>query len=102
MMMKRFWISLGIAVLLSLLGTGGEYLYWLSNNRLVFSLDMPGGEMLLQIAFGLRALHTYAMTLEQTDSHSLHFSPLGFLAYTLAFTAVIYLILTLVSKLRKQ
>ena len=102
MTMKRFLISLAIGAVLTLLGSAAEYICWLSRPYLLFAWNIPGGECLMQYAFGLRAFHTYAMTPDHADTHSLRFTPFGFLVCTLLFALIVFLILTIISKLKKH
>ena len=66
---------------------------------LKWSYKSFGGEITLENAFALRAVHTYGMVLGATDSHRLAFSPLNTLLFLAAWGLVIYVGIELVNRL---
>ena len=98
--MKRFGLSFLISLIINLLGLGYEYLSWRTQHYLPLALQFPGGECLGQYGFGLYAFHIYGMTPDQVSSHSVAFRPLLFLLGVLALAALIFLILTMIAKIK--
>ena len=100
--MKRPVIAALIALVITLAGMYINYRSFLDTQYLRWSLKMHGGEITVENGFGLRVSHIYAMTPEASNSHSLSFSPAGFLIMFLLIAAAVFLLLTVTEKIRHR
>ena len=97
--------NLKLAGILSLVLNGiGALINWLSfrsSNSLLLKISTFGGEITVEHGFGgIRAVHIYGMTPDQLTTHSVQFSPAGFVISFLLTAAVVYVILFAVQRLR--
>ena len=97
--------NLKLAGILSLILNGiGALINWLSfrsSVRLLLKLTTFGGEITIEHGFGgIRAVHIYGMMPDQVTTHSVQFSPVGFLISFLLTAAVLYVILSVIRRLR--
>ena len=72
--------SLLLSALMNLCMMGINYVHYQNNGWFLFGLRSHGGEISIEYTVGLTAVHIYAMTPEESNSHSLRFSPLLLLA----------------------
>ncbi|GEM_PF-2581935 len=95
-MRRNPWIiPVVIALVLDVGGTLVNYFYYRANNWLLWAVRMHGGEVTVEIGFGLRAVHLFAMTPDDITTHSLVPSPLGFLLTLMLLTACVRALLLL-------
>ena len=97
--------NLKLAGIISLVLNGiGALVNWLSfrsSNWLLIKLNTFGGEITIEHGFGgIRAVHIYGMTPDQLTTHSVQFSPVGFVISFLLTLAVVYLILVVFRRVR--
>jgi len=79
-----------------------NYHSYIESNYLKFSYRMYGGEIMIEYGFGWRVVHIYAMSMEDTNTHSLHFSPLSLLLTILFGIGLVWLLLSVIDKIRKR
>ena len=92
-------ISLGASAALNLIGLLVNYLSFRSDQRLLLALRSYGGECMLEIGFGWRVFHTYAMREGQPNTAKLSFAPIELILQILLVAAILFGILLLVKKL---
>ena len=90
-----------IALILNGIGALLNWLSFRSSNSLLIKLNTFGGEITIEHGFGgIRAVHIYGMTPDQLTTHSVQFSPVGFVISFLLTLAVVYLILLVLRRVR--
>ena len=97
--MKKIIAALGGSLAINLLTLYINWRAFLDTRYLKWSYRSFGGEITIENAFALRAVHTYGMILGATDSHSLHFSLLNALLFLAAWGLVIYVGIVLAGRL---
>ena len=70
-------ISAIISTILTAVGTLVNYFSYQSNTHLLWAIRSHGGEITVEFGIGWHAVHTYAMSMEQTDTHKLAFDPVS-------------------------
>ena len=90
-------ISLALSLIFNLVGMYINYKTFKETDRLKWSYKMPGGECMVEIGFGLLAVHKYAMRQDGQNSHRVRFAPITFFLQLLILGIVIYLITLLLS-----
>lgn len=60
-MKKNIILSLIISLGINLIGMLINFIAFKNTGYIPLAIKMPGGECLLELGFGLRAFHTYAM-----------------------------------------
>lgn len=100
--MKRLILSAIVSLVLNAAAFVVNYCSWLRDHRLPLALRMHGGEITVELGFGLRGNHIYAMTPEGLTTHNLHFDPLSMILCLLMGIALIYLILLIIGKVRRK
>lgn len=100
--MKRFILSAIVSLVLNAAAFVVNYCSWLRDRRLPLALRMHGGEITVELGFGLRGTHIYAMTPESITTHNLHFDPLSMVFCLLVGIVLVYLILLIIGKVRKK
>ncbi|MBQ9425594.1 MAG: hypothetical protein IJU42_06590 [Erysipelotrichaceae bacterium] len=99
--MKRTVISLVSGLVLTLAGMLWNYLSYREDKWLRLAYNMFGGEITIQSGFGLRLVHIYSMRPEKGDSISLRFDPISFLVCLIVLSFLVYVILTVIVKIRR-
>lgn len=90
-----------IALILNGIGALVNWLSFRSSNALLIKLNTFGGEITIEHGFGgIQAVHIYGMTPDQLTTHSVQFSPVGFVISFLLTLAVVYLILVVFRRVR--
>ena len=100
--MKRFCLSVIVSLVLNAAAFVVNYCSWLRDHRLPLALRMHGGEITVELGFGLRGTHIYGMTPDQLTTHSLRFDPVSMILCLLIGIALVCLILPILGKLRKN
>ena len=100
--MKRLVISAILSLVLNAAAFVVNLLSWHSSNHLPLALHMHGGEVTVELGFGLRGVHLYAMSMEDVTTHSLHFDPISMVVCLLVGIGVVYLVLLVGGKLLKK
>ena len=90
--MKRICISALIALLIIGIGMFINYRAFQQDHHLKYSIKHHGGEITIEHGFGLQAVHIYAMSPEENDSHTLRFDPISFLVFLLGITVIVYVL----------
>ena len=98
--MKKLLISLTAGLVISLLGMLINYRSYLKRGYLKLCITNHGGEITIQDGFGLRCVHIYAMEMGQSGSQSLRFAPVNLLVHILVIALIVYLIITVIEKVR--
>jgi hypothetical protein len=100
--MKAWIRAFLISCLLTLCGMFVNYRSYAANNHLKWKYDIPGGECLNEVGFGLSAFHTYGITPDQADTHKLSFDVINFVLtlviVTLMIRAADYIIVKIMKK----
>ena len=73
-----------------------------SGKHLPLALHMHGGEITVELGFGLRAVHTYAMRVDQVTTHHLAFDPISMVVCLLVCIGIVYLVLFIGGRLFKK
>ena len=100
--MKRITLSLIISLGINLIGALLNYIYYRFNEHLLLCFRSFGGEITVESAFGLIAVHIYTMDPNGKDSLRIRFYPLLFIAWVLIIALIIFLILFVIGKIRKK
>ena len=95
-------LSCLISLFLTVVMTAVNYLWFQSNRWFLFSYKIYGGEITVEVAPGLRASHIYGMTPDAVTTHSMAFSPVSFIVCFVILALLIYLILRIISGVRKS
>ncbi|MBQ9886677.1 MAG: hypothetical protein IJM37_07460 [Lachnospiraceae bacterium] len=95
-------VSIIISCVITAIGMLVNYIEYTNTNYLKWAFRMPGGECLNENGFGLNVFHTYAMSLEDTNSHHLTFSIISLILSIVVFAAVIFLLLFVIDKILKD
>ena len=96
--MKKTWLSLTGAFILTLAGMLWNYLSFKDRNWLALAYTMFGGEITVQFGFGLRMVHIYSMRPEGHDSIRLSFDVFSFVICLGILFLIIFLILSVIQK----
>ncbi len=91
--MKRLLTAFLIALIIMLAGAAINYFVYLKQGILPLAWTMHGGEITLQIGFGWRLSHVYAMGAMDHDTITFQFRPLLFLIQFVLTALLIYLFL---------
>lgn len=100
--MKKLYLAVLIALVLDIAGTVVNYISFIKTQFLLLALRMHGGEITVEVGFGSWANHIYAMRAGDTNSHNFHFSIISFIVFLAALTLLIYIILTVIEKIRRH
>ena len=100
--MKKLSLSLVISFVLTLIGTGINYLGFQNDRWLPLSIKMYGGEFMGQLGFGWIYRHIYSMRADESDTVSLSFSILCFLATWLLIFLIVYMIMWIIKLIRNK
>ena len=100
--MKRLVISAILSLVLNAAAFVVNLLSWHSSSHLPLALRMHGGEITVELGFGLRGVHLYAMSLEDVTTHGLHFDPITMVLCLLIGIGLVYLVLLLGGKVFKR
>ncbi len=99
--MKKLILSAAASLVLTLTGLLVNYMYYQKNKSLLLAYRVFGGEITRESGFGLTVVHIYAMTPNSRDSVSCKFNPIGFVLTFLLLTLFIWLVWTVIAKIRK-
>ena len=91
-------LSLLISAALTLCGLLINLFVYRSGGVMPLSFTSYGGEIIIDIGFGLRATHIYSMLPGGGDSKTLHFDILSFLFTMLVIFLIVYLVLSYFSR----
>ena len=100
--MKRLIISAIVSVALNAAAVVVNLVSWRQDHRLPLALKMHGGEITVELGFGLRGLHIYAMRADEMTTHSLHFEPISMILCLLIGIGVVFLLLLLLEKVFRK
>ena len=100
--MKRLCLSLGISLIVDIIGTLINYFGFRNSGHLPLGFKTWGGECLSESGFGMRVFHVYAMTPDGQSSAKVWFSIIDFLIWLLAIAAIIWLMLFLIGLIAKK
>ena len=100
--MKRLVISLVTALIITSAGALMNYLHFQKTGHLLLASKMWGGEITVEFGFGWRMVHIFAMSPEEQDSISLTFQFVQFFGQALATALIIFLLLCIISAVRKK
>ncbi len=98
--MKRLLLSAIISLVLNAAAFVVNYASWVSRHTLPLAVKLHGGEVTVELGFGLRAAHLYGMTPDQVTTHNAAFDPISMAVCFLALLAAAYLVLFLIAKVR--
>ena len=84
--MKNLSVAFAVALAVNLASMVINYQAYRENHYLEWSYRSHGGEITIEFAPGWHAVHIYAMTPEEQDSHKLVFSPVPLAISLLVFT----------------
>lgn len=101
-MKQNIILSLLISLGINLVGMLINFITFKNTNHMPLAIKMPGGECLLEIGFGLRAFHTYAMRMGDSDRVSFTFAPITLIIQLIVIAGIILLIILLINKLRQK
>ncbi len=91
LLLPAFLISLaGNLVVLAV-----NWLHFREYDHLLWAWRMYGGEITIELSFGLRAVTIYGMAADDVTTHSLHFSPVGTVVFLLLGMAAALVLLLL-------
>lgn len=100
--MKKAVIALAAAIVINLAGTYINYRSFIDTNYLKLSFKIYGGEFMGEFGFWLRASHHYAMSSDGRNSHSITFSPISFIVFTLITFAAAYAVTWIIFKIKAK
>ena len=86
--MKNLIVAFAASLAVCLVSMAINYRAYRETNYLEWSYRSHGGEITIEFAPGWHAVHIYAMSPEERDSHKLSFSPLPLAAALLVLTPV--------------
>lgn len=100
--MKRLIISAVVSVVLNAAAFVVNLISWHRDHHLPLALKMHGGEITVELGFGLRGLHIYAMRADEVTSHSLHFEPISMIVCLLLGIGIVFLLLFVLNKVCRK
>ena len=101
-MKQNIILSLIISLAINIIGMTINFFVFKSTNHMPLAIKIPGGECLLEVGFGLRAFHTYAMRVGDSDSVSFTFAPFTFIIQLIVIAIIVFLIILLINRLRQK
>lgn len=99
--MKKVCLAFVIALIINAACLVVNYVSYQNTQHLKLARVMHGGEVSVEYGFGLSAVHTYGMMADQTTTHHLVFSWVGFMMSTLIISVMIYMVIQIVTIVRK-
>ena len=100
--MKKIITAAIISLTVNLILMFINYRSYLETNYLKFAHRIHGGEITVEFGFGWEAVHIYAMSTEETSSHALRFNLLSLLIALLLGAGLMWLLLSVIGKVRKH
>ena len=88
--MKKLALAFVIAAAVILILTLIDLHNYKADGHLRFALKHHGGEITIENGLALSAVHTYGMTPEDRDSHSLRFAPVAMVISLIVLTAAVF------------
>ena len=101
-MKRNIILSLIISSVINLVGMLINFISFSNSGHMPLAIKIPGGECMLEIGFGLRAFHTYAMAMGDSDSVSFKFAPISFIVQILVVALIVFIIILIIKKLKKS
>ena len=100
--MKKLWISLAAALVITFSGMAVNYQSFQNFGRLKYAYRIFGGEITAEWGFGLHSVIIFAMTETERTERSLSFSPLNFVITVVFFALAVFLVLKAIELFRKK
>lgn len=100
--MKRFSKACLIGLAVTLVGMAINLIAALTDHILPLAFTMYGGEIIIDMGFGIRASAIYAMDRFGGVSKSISFDPFTFVLSFVLFTLAAQIVLFIVAKVRKK
>ena len=97
---KRILISMLVSALINAAGSFANFMAFRQTNHLLLGFRQYGGEIMVEQGFGTIVSHIYPMTPDKVTTHHFHFSILMFAIWTLAMGIIVFLLLTVIGKVK--
>ena len=101
-MKRNIILSLIISSVINLVGMLINFISFNNSGHMPLAIKIPGGECLLELGFGLRAFHTYAMRMGDSDSVSFSFAPITLIVQILLIALIVFIIITIIKKAKEK
>lgn len=101
-MRKTLKTAFLIALVITLIGMAVNGAFYAAGNIMPLSVPIYGGEVIMDIGFGLRAVYVYSMLPDGGSSRHLYFSPVSLIICLIPITLAVFLVLLVINKFKNK